>query len=101
MRDFALLAPSSVREASQMLADLGEEARLFAGGTALLLAMRQRMLNPTHVIYLGRLTNLSQIEYDNRNGLKIGALVHHAAIATNDIIRSKYPMLADMAGQIA
>jgi carbon-monoxide dehydrogenase medium subunit len=101
MRDFILLEPQSLHEAGRMLADSGEESRLFAGGTALLLAMRQRMLTPSHLISLGGVGALRGIAYDDHNGLRIGALTRHAEIADSPIIRAKYPMLADMAGQVA
>ena len=78
-----------------------EEGRLFAGGTALLLAMRQRMLTPSHIVYLGGVRGLSRIEYDERNGLRIGALVRHAEVADSAVVKTAYPMLADMAGRLA
>ena len=52
MRDFDFLEPTSIAEASHMLADQGDDCRVMAGGTALMLAMRQRMISPTHVISL-------------------------------------------------
>jgi carbon-monoxide dehydrogenase medium subunit len=50
MREFDFAEPRSVAEASQMLAEYGDDARIIAGGSALMLAMRQRMLAPTHLI---------------------------------------------------
>ncbi len=50
MHEFDYLEPASVEEASRMLADLGDEVRLIAGGTALILGLRQRMVAPTHLI---------------------------------------------------
>lgn len=84
-----------------MLADAGENSRLFAGGTALMLAMRQRMLTPSHVIYLGGLQGYDAIEFDEREGLRIGMLVRHADIARSPVVRSRYPMLAQMASNVA
>jgi carbon-monoxide dehydrogenase medium subunit len=55
MRDFDFLQPASVAEASRMLADLGDDCRVMAGGTALMLVMRQRMLTPTHVVSAAKL----------------------------------------------
>ena len=45
MREFDFAEPRSVTEASQMLAEYGDDARIIAGGSALMLAMRQRMLD--------------------------------------------------------
>jgi carbon-monoxide dehydrogenase medium subunit len=101
MRDFELLEPGSAIEASRMMADHGEDARLYAGGTALLLAMRQRLLAPSHVVYVGALPGLNAIEFDETSGLRIGALARHADLANAEVVRKRYPMLASMAGQVA
>lgn len=101
MRDFEFLEPRSTAEASHMMVQHGEGARLFAGGTALLLAMRQRLVAPSHVIYLGRIPGLDGIEYDERTGLRIGALVRHSAVAASSLVNARYPMLAAMAHQVA
>jgi carbon-monoxide dehydrogenase medium subunit len=101
MRDFDFLRPASVHEASRMLADLGEDCRVMAGGTALLLVMRQRMLNPSHVISVDQIAQLQGIDWDDRQGLRIGALSRHADIARCDVVRAHHPMLAEMAGLVA
>lgn len=101
MREFEFLEPASLAEASRMLADLGEDCRVIAGGTALLLGMRQRMLTPAHLVSLGRLEALRGITYDERQGLRIGALTLHAELARSPLVGARYPMLADMAGRVA
>ncbi|GAB7547255.1 FAD binding domain-containing protein [Cupriavidus sp. 8B] len=101
MRNFEFLEPGSVQEASRMLADLGDECRVIAGGTALMLGMRQRMLTPTHLVSLGQLDALRKIEFDPRTGLRIGALALHAQVARSPLVQAHYPMLASMAGRVA
>ena len=101
MRNFQLLEPASAHEASQMLADAGEESRLFAGGVALMLAMRQRLITPSHVVYIGGVLGLDGIEFDEHEGLRIGALTRHQQIADSPVIQSRYPMLAEMAAHVA
>ncbi|MGO4578941.1 xanthine dehydrogenase family protein subunit M [Cupriavidus sp. 2TAF22] len=101
MRDFEFLEPGSVQEASRMLADLGDQCRVMAGGTALMLGMRQRMVTPSHVVSLGRLDALRQIDYDPRGGLRIGALALHAQVARSPLVQAHYPMLASMAARVA
>jgi carbon-monoxide dehydrogenase medium subunit len=101
VRNFELLEPASPQEASRMLIDSGEDSRLFAGGTALLLAMRQRMLTPSYLVYLGGVAALDRIEYDERSGLRIGALVRHADLADAPVVNAHYRMLADMARHVA
>jgi carbon-monoxide dehydrogenase medium subunit len=101
VRDFELLEPACAREASRMLADHGEEARILAGGTALLLGMRQRLVSPSHVVYLGGVPGLDQIEYDERAGLRIGALARIASIAGSGAISARYPIIVEMARRVA
>ena len=101
MLDFDFLEPDSVAEASRMLADLGDDCRVIAGGTALMLGMRQRMLTPSHLVSLGRLGALRGIALDERGGLRIGALTLHAEIAASPVVRERFPMLASMAARVA
>ncbi|CAJ95541.1 Aldehyde, CO, or xanthine dehydrogenase, FAD-binding subunit [Cupriavidus necator] len=101
MRDFAFLEPATVAEASQMLAELGDSCRILAGGTALMLGMRQRMLTPGHLVSLGRLKALRGITFDAREGLRIGALTLHAEVARSPLVQAHYPMLASMASRVA
>ncbi|HEX2547064.1 MAG TPA: xanthine dehydrogenase family protein subunit M [Ramlibacter sp.] len=101
MRDFDFLQPTSVTEASRMLADLGDECRLMAGGTALMLVMRQRMVTPTHIVSAAGLPELRGISFDPAKGLRIGALERHCDIARSPVVQQHYPMLAAMAAQVA
>lgn len=101
MHEFEFVEPASVSEAGRLLAELGDDARAWAGGTALILAMRQRMLAPTHVVSLAGLDALRGITFDAQQGLRMGALTRHAELAASMQVRSHYPMLADMAGRMA
>ncbi len=101
MRDFDYLEPSSIPEASQMLATHRDNCRMMAGGTALMLALRQRMVTPTHVISLRNIRDLRGITYDDKAGLRIGALTLHAEVARSPLVRAHFPMLADMASRLA
>ncbi|MDR1969076.1 MAG: xanthine dehydrogenase family protein subunit M [Burkholderiaceae bacterium] len=101
MRDFDFLEPATVAEASRMLAGLGDDARAYAGGTALMLAMRQRLLSPKAVVSLGRIAELRGIDFDAQRGLRIGALSRHADVANSALVRAHYPVLASMAGRVA
>lgn len=102
MRDFKYLEPTSVEQASQLLTELaGEEFRVIAGGTALILTMRQRMVRPTHLISLAKIDRLRGIGFDAASGLRIGALARHADIARSLPVCEHYPVLASMAGRVA
>lgn len=101
MREFAYLVPETVAEASQLLAQHGEGCRMIAGGTALLLALRQRMIAPSHLISLAKIRSLRGMTYDHQTGLRIGAMTFHAEVARSSLVQKHYPMLADMASRVA
>lgn len=101
MREFDYLEPATVAEASRMLADLGDEVRVIAGGTALMLAMRQRMLAPTHLISVAKIERLRGIDFDAAQGLRIGALARHSDIARSPLVHQHAPVLASMAARVA
>ncbi|MDM0045781.1 xanthine dehydrogenase family protein subunit M [Variovorax dokdonensis] len=101
MREFELLEPATVQEASRLLTEHGEDARIFAGGTALILGLRQRMLSPTHLVSLAGVDALHGITWDAQLGLRIGALTRHAQIASSPLVRQHCPMLASMAARVA
>lgn len=101
MRDFEFLQPSTIAEASRMLADYGDDCRAMAGGSALMLAMRQRMLMPTHIVSLAKLDALHGIEFDAQKGLRIGALSTHNDVARALVIQQHYPMLSGVAAGLA
>lgn len=101
MRDFEILRPTSLREAIELLSKHGDDACAYAGGTALLLAMRQRLLSPSHVVSLERVPEIRGIGYHSSEGLSIGALSRHADIARSPDVIANYPVLAKMAGGLA
>jgi carbon-monoxide dehydrogenase medium subunit len=101
LRDFVFLEPTSAAEAGRMLIDSGEGSRLYAGGTALMLAMRQRVISPSHIVFLGGVPSLRGIELQKDGSLRIGALVTHSELAASAVVATRYPMLAAMARRVA
>lgn len=101
MRDFDFLEPAGIDDACRMLLDEPEESRLIAGGTALMLGMRQRMLSPARLVSIGHLEALRGIDFDAKQGLRIGALTRHAELAADPAVQAHYPMLASMAARVA
>ncbi len=101
MHDFDYLQPNSVEEASALLAEHGENARIIAGGTALTLGLRQRMLKLSHLISVQGIARLHGLQFDPQYGLRIGALNRHNELARSALVRQHAPMLAQMAHQVA
>ena len=91
---FDYIAPKTLKEVSELLEKYGDKAKLKAGGTDLLIRMNNRVLTPEVVIGLKQLEELNYIEYDEKNGLKIGALATLSDVANNKTIREKYPAIS-------
>jgi len=101
MREFDFAEPRSIEEASLLLAAHGDDARIIAGGSALMLAMRQRMLAPTCLISVAKLPRLHGIDFDPQKGLRIGAMSRHIDVARSELVKTHAPVLAQMASQVA
>jgi len=82
-----------------MLAQLGDDAKLLAGGQSLIPLMKLRFANPAHLVDLNFMSGASYIEGDN-DMLRFGALTRHAEIEAS-IVVAKIPILHDCAAGIA
>jgi len=98
---FDYVAPNSVDEALKLLKDHGENARVLAGGTDLLIRIRQGLVMPSVVIGLKRIQGLDQISFDRKEGLTIGATSLLADVASHPDIQRFYPAVAYAAGETA
>ena len=96
MKAFDYFSPSTVEEASQLLTRYGEEAKLMAGGTDLLVGMKNMEVNPKYVIDLKRVPGLNRIDYDGGH-LRIGALTTIHEIEVSPLIKKDFGILAEAA----
>jgi len=101
MLPFDVERPETLAAALELLDRHDDEACVFAGGTALVIAMRQRMIAPRVVVSLDRLGDLAAIRYSATEGLHIGALARHAEIARAEAVRSHYPVLVQLFSNLA
>lgn len=97
---FDHLEPKTIEEACSLLSKYKGKAKVIAGGTDLLPAMRNREVTPAYIINVRSIPNLDYIHYTDAEGLKIGALVTLYDIESSPIIREKFPMVADAASKI-
>jgi carbon-monoxide dehydrogenase medium subunit len=98
-RAFHYHRASSLKEAAAMLAQLGDDAKLLAGGQSLIPLMKLRFANPAHLVDLNFISGASYIKEDNGT-LRFGALARHAEIEVS-AATAKIPILHDCAGGIA
>jgi aerobic carbon-monoxide dehydrogenase medium subunit len=94
MPNIKLLQPAKLDEAVALLAAENEEAKIIAGGTALVIMLRNRLIAPATLISLGRLHELRTIRHEPGTGLKIGALATVREAELSPVVREKNPMLA-------
>ena len=101
MKDFEYMAPKTVREALSLLSQYQKETKIMAGGQSMLVIMRQGLLAPEYVIDIKALSELDYIEYDERKGLRIGALTTHRDIEKSPVIMKKFKVLSEMERNLA
>jgi CO/xanthine dehydrogenase FAD-binding subunit len=101
MKDFEYMAPKTVREALSLLSQYQKETKIIAGGQSMLVIMRQGLLAQEYVIDIKALSELDYIEYDERNGLRIGALTTHRDIEKSPVIMKNFKVLSEMERNLA
>lgn len=101
MHRFEYLAPTSLSEAISLLDRYGASARVIAGGTDLLTALKERWERPAYVVDLGVIPGLSYITYDDDRGLLIGAGARVRQVETSPLVRAHYPAIAYAASTLA
>lgn len=95
MREFMFAAPQSVQEAVEVLARAGGEGRPLAGGTDLIVQMKENRRSPGVVVDVKRIPDLNVLSWDARDGLRVGAAVSCTRIAAYAPVRERYPALAE------
>jgi 4-hydroxybenzoyl-CoA reductase beta subunit len=97
---FEHFQPASLDEAVELLAEYGRDARINAGGTTLLVSMKQGLLTPKYLINLKEIPGLDFITRDEK-GLRIGALTRLAALVRSPVVREHFPVIAQAARSVA
>ena len=103
MRAFEYHAPTSLNEAISLLQEHGEAARPLAGGTDLVVQMKEnatKFAAPAHIVSLLRVPELGGIEFSESEGLRIGAGATMAQVADSPIIRERYRAIAEGAALV-
>jgi len=93
MKRFDYLKPKTIEEALSLLNQYGKKAMLIAGGTDVIVMIKQKTMAPDVLISLQGIPGLDQIEYDGT--LRIGPMVTHRAIEKSEVIRKEFSALAD------
>jgi len=90
----------TVEEAIALLQQYGEEAKVLGGGHSLIPAMKLRLLQPEHLIDIGRIDGLSYIR-EEQGAIAVGAMTTYTTLAQSEVLRRNFPLLTDAASVIA
>lgn len=99
---FEYHAPTTLAEASRLVAQFGADGKVLAGGHSLVPMMKLRLTAPKHLIDLGRVSELSYIHPLDVHGdtIEIGALTTHYQIESSELLKAKCPLMPEAAREI-
>jgi carbon-monoxide dehydrogenase medium subunit len=99
---FVIHEPKTVEEASSLLTAHGPEAAIYAGGTELLVVMKERLVHFPHLVNIKTIPGLANISLDTAGEvIEIGPLATHRMIERSPLVREHAPLLADLAAHVA
>jgi len=98
---FEIHQPSTAAEAAALRARFGESAALYAGGSELLLAMKEGLGGFEHLIDVKTIPGLDAVDVAADGTLTIGAAVTHRTLERSPLARQRFPLLAEMERQVA
>lgn len=101
MNSFDYHAPTSLEETFDLLSAYGDDAHLMAGGTALVLLLNQGLIQPGHVVGLGKIGELHGVRRLDDGGLRINALTTHRQAEQSALVKAYCPTLAETFGHVA
>src|ERR1700694_2051336 len=96
---FDYSSPKTLAEAISLLANHGSDPKILAGGQSLIPLMKLWMAAPKHLIDLNGIADLSYIR-ESEGHLAIGAMTRESELDSSELIRKKYPIIADTASVI-
>lgn len=100
--DFEYVPAATVEEALELLAQhKDDDYKIIAGGQSLNTMMKHRLIAPAYIIDIKGLSDLDYIKFDEKAGLKIGALATHRSLEKAPIVNEKYPALVEMEESVA
>lgn len=91
MRDFAYFEPTTLDDAVTLLQSC--KGTLLAGGTDLLVQIKEHVRQPDHVINIKKIPGMSGLDYDAQTGLRIGALTTTRTVETSPVVQQHYASL--------
>jgi CO/xanthine dehydrogenase FAD-binding subunit len=100
MENFEYFEPKTLKEAVRLLVKYKKGAKLLAGGTDLMIGMKDGFVKPKCLINLKKIKGLDKISYSKKEGLSIGSLVTWTNILSSKPVHQYYPILREAASLI-
>ena len=97
---FTYHVPATITEASALLVQYGDDAKILSGGQSLIPLMKLRLASPQHIIDINRVPGLEYVRED-QGVLRLGALARESDLDESDLVRTRYPILHDTSRVIA
>jgi len=91
--DFDYHTPATLDEACGILASLGGDAKVLAGGTDVLSKMKNELIAPQALVSLKNIENMDGIAYVPGKGVVIGAKVTHNELVNSELLQKRYPSI--------
>ena len=102
MKNVSIYRPTTIDEAIQILSRHGSDAGVYAGGTDLLIRLKNRLEQaPTYLVDIKKIDNLRYIKEDADGSVRIGTATKLAELADSDLLKKKYPMLVEAINKIS
>jgi carbon-monoxide dehydrogenase medium subunit len=101
LRPFEYVESRTVDDAVAALKSGGEEARVIAGGTALVPLMKHSVLRPSLLVSIARIPGLAEITTVGSDGLRLGGVATHWAVSHSTLVRERSPLLAYACARVA
>jgi carbon-monoxide dehydrogenase medium subunit len=92
--------PETLDEALTLLSTHGDEGKVLAGGMSLIPLMKLRFAAPGHLIDINRIAGLDGLD-EAEGQLRIGAMTRHATLEHSDLLKQRYPVMAEAAPMIS
>jgi carbon-monoxide dehydrogenase medium subunit len=100
LRRFRLEEPETIQQASELLGRFGESAKAYAGGTELLLAMKEGLVHYERLINIKKLIGLNEVRLDHGT-IRIGALCTHHQLERSSVLQQHLPALVKLEQNVA
>ena len=99
--EFEYCVPENLQEACSMLAEYGTRARILAGGSDLMVKMKNGLWKPEILVSLKKCDELNGIRYEKGRGIVIGARTTHNEVMYSPLLREKYRSISEAAHSMA